>query len=348
MKKNDANQPGKKKSRKQKSLIALCCVLAVILVVLIAGTAYMERLFGLMNKTPDDGPMSADEYQQFLEDQRKETEEIDPDATVVDPGSILWEDVDRLEDSEEIINLLLIGQDRRPGEGRQRSDAMILCTINRKTNTLTLTSFMRDMYVQIPGYFDHRINACYQIGGMELLDACLEKNFGIHVDGNLEVDFNGFESIIEAMGGVEIKLTEAEANYINSRCGSELKEGSNLLNGQEALTYSRIRYIGNADFGRTNRQRTVLTALVNKCRDLSLTQLSGLVTSILPMLTTDMKNSQIMGYVLDLFPMLSNLTIETQRIPADGAYYNANIDNMSVLVPDLVKNRDILANSIGG
>ncbi|MFQ9799037.1 MAG: LCP family protein [Clostridia bacterium] len=100
-----------------------------------------------------------------------------------------------------MVNILLIGQDRREGEGRQRSDSMILATINKKSQSIYLTSFMRDMYVPIPGYSDNRINAAYAFGGMDLLDDTIETNFGIHIDGNVEVDFSGFKTLIDMMGG---------------------------------------------------------------------------------------------------------------------------------------------------
>ncbi len=348
MKNNMKKTPKTDKKRltgKQAGLVVLCSVLALILVLMILGTVYVESLMNLINRDVDNSTLSADEYEAFLATQ--ETEEPHPDAIVVDPGDVQWGgEADLLETSDNIVNILLIGQDRRPGEGRQRSDAMILCTINREKKTLTMTSFMRDMYVRIPGYYDNRINACYQLGGMELLNECLEKNFGVQVDGNVEVDFNGFKDIVELIGGVDIELTDAEANHLNAQHGYALSSGMQRLNGEQALSYSRIRYVGNGDFGRTNRQRVVLAALVNECRNLSLMELNNLLKGILPMVTTDMSNADIFGYALDMFPLLMDLQIVTQRIPADGAYYQAMINKMAVLVPDLEANRQLLEDSL--
>ena len=342
MKEQNKNpKPGKKKlTKKQKVLVVLCCVLAVILLLMIAGTAYMESMFGLINRDRDDSTLSREEYEALMQDWQNE----DGDSTnpSLDPDSVDWgNNATLLENSDDVLNILLIGQDRRPGQGRQRSDAMILCTINTKTKTLTMTSFMRDLYVQIPGYWDDRINACYVLGGMELLDECLKVNFGVQVDGNVEVDFGGFEDVIDLLGGVDIELTGAEANYMG------LREGMNHMNGNQALTYSRIRYIGNGDFGRTNRQRTVLSAVVEKCKTMSLTQLNSLIKEILPMVTTDMSNVEILNYLIKLFPMLGDMEIINQRIPVDGAYTNNSIRGMSVLVPDLEANRQVLKDSIG-
>lgn len=345
---------GKRRSRKRTLLIVLCVLLALILGLMLAGTIYLQSMMNLIGRTDADGytTMSAEEYEQWLKEQQGT---LDPDFTgeVLDPTDVSWgEATEPIEQSEGVINILLIGQDRREGEGRARSDAMILCTINKSTKTLTMTSFMRDMYVQIPGYHDNRINASYELGGMKLLDACLEKNFGVQVDGNVEVDFTKFMDIIDMLGGVDMELTRAEANYLNSRGNWDvndstagqwnLKAGENHLTGEQALAYSRIRYVGNGDFGRTERQRKVLTALLDKTKGLSILELNNLLQKMLPMLTTDMSNAQILGYALEVFPMLSDLEMVTQRVPADGTFSDAVINEMMVLKVDLEANRKLL------
>ena len=101
------------------------------------------------------------------------------------------ENTDAEADASNIKSILLIGQDKREGESRQRSDSMILATLDKDQGTVSLTSFMRDLYVAIPGYSTTRINAAYAYGGMDLLDQTLEENFGVKIDGNVEVDFSG-------------------------------------------------------------------------------------------------------------------------------------------------------------
>ncbi len=351
------NRSDRPRSRKRPLLIALCATLSVLFVVLIAAVAYMESLLGLINKTDPNtqgNTLSSSQIQDIL----NETDPTDPDYTgpTMSGSDVTWgPDVTTPEAGENIINILLIGQDAREGETRARSDSMILCTINKSAKTLTMSSFMRDMYVQIPGYRDNRINVSYALGGMSLLDACIEKNFGVQVDGNVEVDFSGFQKIIDLLGGVEIELTKAEADYLNreGNWGVEdnagtwsLTAGVNKLNGSQAVAYSRVRYVGNGDFGRTNRQRTVLNALMEKAKTMSLTQLNNLLKEILPLLTTDLSDSEILGYAAQLLPMLSELTVVTQQIPAEGAYKMTMIDGMSVLLPDLEANREILAEII--
>ncbi len=327
---------------KRTLLIVISVVLAVVLVLLVAATAYMESILNLINKKPDDSTMSSSEYEDFINDQ---TETMGENFTgeTLDPDDVHWSDhTGTVEKEEHIINIMLIGQDRRPGQGRQRSDVMILCTVNTSKKELTLTSFMRDMYVQIPGYSDNKMNATYALGGMKLLNRCMEVNFGVHVDGNLEVDFDGFADVIDLMGGVDIVLSRSEANHLIS-FGHNAVEGLNHLDGQAALMYSRNRSVGNADFDRTGRQRKVLNALIEKCRGMNVAELNSLLLKALPMITTDMSNKEIMNYMLEILPILSSLKVNNQRIPADGTYRSAYFNHAgSVLIPDLEANRELL------
>ena len=351
----------KKNTVKRTSLIVACVVLALILVVMVAVVAYVNSLLGRLNR-PDDGTtgptLSSSQIDDILRG-TDPTDTIDPFDTTptIDPTDVTWttDPADPLT-NENIINILFIGQDARPGETTQRSDAMILCTLNKATNTLTMSSFMRDMYVQIPGYGDSRINASYAIGGMKLLDECLKVNFGVEVDGNIEINFVSFMKVIDMMGGIDMELTAEEAAYLNRRgnwqveeyAGDwELVEGMNHLTGTQALAYSRIRDIGD-DFGRTERQRKVLTELLHMTKDLSMLELNKLLYTVVEMVTTDMSNAQITNLVLQVFPMLSDMEIKTQRVPQWGHYQNANINGMMVLLPDLEKIREHLKTSLIG
>lgn len=327
---------------KRITLIVMSVILAVVLVVLVVATAYMESVLNLINRKPDDSTMSSDEYKEFLENQ---TETMDSNFTgeSINPDDVQWgENGDKIENAAHIINIMLVGQDRLPGQGRQRSDVMILCTLDTKTSELTMTSFMRDMYVPISGYKDNKMNATYAFGGMKLLSKCLEENFSVRVDGVVEVDFGGFVDLIDLVGGVEIELSNSEANYLVQR-GHEATPGWNVLYGEVALEHARNRTVGNGDFSRTERQREVIDAMIKKCKGMSLTQLNGLLTKALPMITTNLSNKEIMNYLVDVFPMLSNLQIHTQQIPAEGTYKYAYFDHAgSVLLPDLDANREIL------
>lgn len=321
-------------------LIVLSVVLVLVIMAVIAGTAYMEKLLNLIQREPDNSIISSEEYQQFIEQQPEE----DYTGETGDPNDVQWETNETpVEAQQHIINVMLVGQDRRPGQGRQRSDSMILCTLNLATKELTMTSFMRDMYVPIPGFKDNKMNASYAFGGMKLLDKVMEGSFGVHVDGYIEVDFSGFKNVIDLVGGVEINLTQAEADFLIRKGGYNVAAGKSLLNGNAALAYARNRSIGHSDFTRTQRQRNVMTAVFEKCKNMSLSQLTNLLEEALPMVTTDMTNRQMMSYLVKVVPMLPGLKLNSQRIPADGTYKSVYYSHAgSTLVPDLEANRKLL------
>ena len=255
---------------------------------------------------------------------------------IMDPRDVQWGEPDSLND-EHLLNILLVGQDRRPGEGRQRSDTMILISINQRKRKVAMISFLRDLYVQIPGYSNNRLNASYAFGGFELLKSTLKTNFGITIDNCFEVDFTGFRALIDAVDGIDITLTKEEADAV----GLGTVEGQNHLNGKQALTYARLRKVG-TDFGRTKRQRTVLLAAFQKIRKISFTDLLRLLEDTLPYLTTDMTNSEIYLLLLKLFPLVTSVKIDSYYIPPDGAYSNLYINEMDILYPNLPKIRELL------
>ena len=335
----------------RRTLIVLSIVLGVILAVLLGITVYAEILLGKVNYVDPNAsePTLSQAEVDAIVDGLKEDEPEDEgfEGPELKEEEVVLETAPPIQvDTDNVVNILLIGADRRKNEPA-RSDSMILCTFNKTNGTITLTSFMRDMYVQIPGYKSNRINVAYPLGGMTLLNATLNKNFGVETDGAVEIDFAHFEDLIDLLGGIELELTNAEANYINKNCGSQLKAGVQTLTGEQALWYSRCRKVGGSgDFGRTNRQRIVLSKLLNEYKDKSLTELIGLLGDILPMVTTNMTKDEILTYVKDLFPMLAGAEIVTSRIPADGAYYQARINGMAVLVPDIAKNVEILEQTI--
>ena len=275
----------KKASAKKKLLTALVSFLAVIFVLLLSGTIYMNWLLGRMYVDPDSQEtLSSEQLEELLMNQ---DETMDPTAEVVDPDDLVWEDVEKITSGSHVLNILLVGQDRRPNEPRARSDVMMLVTVNTQTRQVTMTSFLRDLYVQIPGWRSNRLNIPYAVGGYELLADTLELNFGIRPDKFVEVDFNGFKDIVELVGGVDMELTEQEAKHLNynedlygfENESWDLKAGMNHLTGSQALAYARIRKLDGGDYARSERQRKVLVALMNKLKGAGAADLAMLAAS---------------------------------------------------------------------
>ena len=163
---------------------------------------------------------------------------------------------------------------------------------------------MRDIYVSIPGHNDQKINAAYAIGGPELLMDTIEQAFDIRLDYYAIVDFAMFEDVVNKIGGVDIELTEAEANYMNRKNNPDIDQettvsaGLNHMDGKTALNYSRIRHLTGDDFQRTQRQRNMLRAIMDQSKDLNILELNGLIQEVLPNVTTNLSDSQILSLAM--------------------------------------------------
>lgn len=326
----DSSKETKKKMSKKKAVLLV--ILVLLLAVFIVGAATVTHYINLINHVNDIDTVDPDK--EFFDT------DSNTDGEVVDPNKVTWDLSGPLGD-EHLLNLLLVGQDKRPGEGRQRSDVMIVASINLETKSVSLISFMRDLYVQIPGYSDNRLNAAYVFGGFPLLKDTLYKNFGITIDGCFEVDFNGFIKSIDKIGGVDIVLSRAEANAIGvAYKGDEPTH----LNGEKALSYARLRKI-DSDFGRTDRQKKILLSAANKLKSCSVKELISLVNEVLPAITTDMSTTQIYSLVAKAAPLVASSEIKTFTVPGSGTYKNVVIRGMQVLLPDLEAVKKMLRES---
>ncbi len=259
-------------------------------------------------------------------------------------------------DDKEIINILLIGLEEF--DNAANTDTMIVASINTKDNTLKLLSFMRDLYIDIEGHSKDRLNSVYSKGGIQLLYDTIDSNFGVSLDGYLLVNFEAFEQIVDILGGVNVTLTKAEAeylnyhNYISNPEYRNVVEGEQLMVGNQVLGYCRIRKVSTGtesnDFGRTQRQRNVLQSIVSKLKSKNIISLAFLLDDILSTvhITTDITKSDFKDY-LTIGMDLNLDNIETLRIPMDGDYRNLKIPNgkyyKAVLeIKDLEKSKEII------
>lgn len=243
-----------------------------------------------------------------------------------------------------VTNILLIGSDTRDEEERGRTDSMILLSINKNSKEITMTSLMRDCYVEIPDYGWAKLNAAYAYGGAELLMDTIMLNFDVEVDRYAYVSFFSFIDIVDAVGGIEIDLSDEEAQYMTDPMAEQNKYLGNkkgtdylthggdgmLLNGNQALAYARLRYVGNADFERTQRQRTVITKIIAKAKTLNPLELDNFLKVCASNLTTNMSKGEMYVTVYKLLFSM-NYEMNQLRIPQEGAYYYGAHDGQSTL-----------------
>lgn len=235
---------------------------------------------------------------------------------------------------DSIVNILLIGVEQI--NGAENTDSMMIATMNTKNHTLKLTSLMRDIYVQIPGYNNNKLNSVYAKGGIDLLYNTIETNFGVKLDGYCMVNFNKFEKIVDYVHGVKVTLTQDEAdylnhtNYISKRQYRNVVAGTQTLNGNQALGYCRVRKRATStqhdDFGRTQRQRIVLKAIYDKVKDKNVVELVLLMNKILKNVhvKTDITNEAFNRYLNEAVN-LKVKKLQTLRIPTDNSYTNDRV-----------------------
>jgi len=334
-----------KEKKKRRFPIWARIVTAVLSVILLAGVgafAFVQIQLSKINRyDPDSVDTTPPSEESF------ETDEYVDGTEITDPGDIDWGDDVNVISKEGVINVLLIGQDTRQEGIKGRSDSMMLLTIDKTAKKLKITSLMRDMYLQIPGYSDNRINVAYYFGGYDLLKATIEKNLGITIDHFVEVDFFAFQKVVDILGGIYIDLNEEEALALKS-WGHRTVVGRNRLDGAAALSYCTMRYVGNSDYERTQRQRRALSAIYDRLKEnITVPKIVELVDAILPLVTTNMTNGEIMSHAMGLYGMNAE-GVEQYRLPLDGTFTPAYINGMAGLIPDLEKNREYLWEIIYG
>ena len=272
-----------------------------------------------------------------------------------------------LQDSK-VLNVMLFGEDNKGEDEHGRTDTMILMSIDNRHKKLKLTSFQRDTYVYIPGYGNNKINAAYTFGGPKLTIETIEANFGIKVDRYAVVDFDSFIEIIDTLGGIDMEVTEDEIAYINYQMykngqsdeWSTIKDHAGVvhLNGQEALWYARNRGLTKGeddneigldgdDWDRTSRQRKLLEKLFNDMKQADITKIISIVSTIGPMITTNLKKDEITALVSHSLTYLG-YTVEQYYVPTEGLwYYNDNTPVGSVIeIADMDAQRLALAQFI--
>lgn len=245
----------------------------------------------------------------------------------------------------EITNILLMGTDERPGEEVSRSDSMMILTVDTKHKSLKLTSLGRDTYVNIKGHGKQKLTHAYAYGKADLLIDTVESNFNLDIQHFAQVNFYSFMDIVDALGGVDVKIEEGEIHELNKFINETYnwdkkahkekikyidKPGTHHLNGYQALSFSRIRK-NDGTMERDSRQRQVIQSMVNKLSTLSVTRYNKLMESILPYVKTNMSPTEILGTAKDILS-IGNMTLKSMQFPLHPEN-EVNLEGKGYVIP---------------
>ncbi len=242
-----------------------------------------------------------------------------------------------------VKNILFIGSDARGDVSGQRSDTMILFSIDKKHRQIKLASFLRDSYVYIPALQrKSKINAAFSNGGAQATIDTIEYNYGVDIDNYVMIDFKAFEQIVDLLGGIEVEITASEAKYMREDVKIPyIKEGVNKLNGFNALWYCRIRYLDN-DFKRTERQRKVISSIIKKATKSNPLTLVNMVEEVVPNISTDLTRNELLSLGANALLRFIRYDIVQQQVPAEGTWSNGSVNGSYVIKFNEEENRAIL------
>ena len=257
-------------------------------------------------------------------------------------GASAQEDTSGDETDDGCYDLLLIGADRRDESWNGNSDTMILVTVNENREQVYLTSFLRDLYADIPGHGEMKLNAACAIGGPELCVETIKENYKVDIDNYAYVDFNDMIRIVDLLGGIDLEVEENEIEvcnqYIATMCEANQESadehliyysGMQHLDGYQAVGFSRNRYSGSSsDFGRTDRQRKVLYAIADKFRGSDAAEYAKLAPQILTYVKHDLNAVDQINVLLNLTKWMK-YDLKQQRIPYDNEWYSRS----EILIP---------------
>ncbi|WP_338022889.1 LCP family protein [Bacillus kwashiorkori] len=285
----------KRKQRKRKWLWVLIPFLALVIGIGIYGWQLASKVASVTN-----------EAHQQLQRGEKSERRINP----VYPG-------------KDNFSVLFIGVDERGGETLSRSDVLILATFNKDDKTIKMLHIPRDSRVEIPGYYVDKINHAHFLGGVDLAVDTVEHLFDIPVDYYVKLNFTAFIDIVDALGGVtvEVPFTFQEMDSTDKKNAITLNEGIQTLNGEEALAFVRMRKKDpRGDFGRGDRQKQVIKAIIEKSASLSsITKYDDVLDGIGNNLTMNLTFQNIVA----LHPYASSLnSIDSLALKGDDTYIN--------------------------
>lgn len=367
----------RKKVRKRKKKVNIFVkILIFLLVVILAGGSFLvftkpgreimakiavEWAFRNIKKIPDKSAKNVSGSAVDTESEEEKGLEVGEITDNIDMSKMSDTFKNALHE-DGVYNILLLGVEAIGNNNiaSGRTDSIMIATINTKQKTLGLTSLMRDSYVTIPGYYNTRINAAFGLGGVPLMYETIAYNYGLRLDGSAIVSFKTFQKVIDDLGGVDIELTPAEAeylnttNYVSKKSNRTLKPGINHMNGNQALGYARVRKRAtldgsNNDFGRTSRHRRVMAAIFKEVKKSNPVTLVKLLDTIFSQVQTDIKKSNASSYLAEVLELsIDGVPLDNLRLPEDGAYEGKWVGKALVTALDWPKTKEALANFVFG
>lgn len=312
-----AEKKGEKKKKKRSKLRIVIIILVVLLLAIVGlcvAIVWQITGSGVDVVDPSEVDPTAEEVQIAKEDQ------IDND----------------------VYNVLLVGTDSRdPNADMGRSDSMMLVSFNKNEGKSSVISFLRDTLVDIDGYGKSRLGHTYAYGGVGLTINTLNQQFGLDIQNYVTINFENLVNIIDELGGIEVTLTEEEAEYYRQNGMPDIQAGPVTLTGSQALAHARNRTL-DSDFGRTRRQRSVMYGIYRKVleqRDPS--TLMPLITYCMTQVKTNMSVTEIYNMATDVLSV-DNLKTQQAAVPQEGTYNSITYEGMAVLEIDMEANKQYI------
>ncbi|MBO5433401.1 MAG: LCP family protein [Clostridia bacterium] len=330
---------GDKNTKKRALKGILISVLSLFLVFTIVITAFVIDKFNKMGDKIDEKPQETVASEENQKDDIIFAEE--PDSIEIDIGSSDFKeaikkwattDNDKKMSDKNVINVLLVGFDSREGSYSGNTDVMMVASLNKKTKEIKLVSFLRDTYCYIEtekGFYYTKLNAAYSLGGIECLKETIENNYKIKIDNYVLVNFESFKAIIDAMGGVTVRVEQYEAAYMNDVMGLNAPWGEAVtLNGIETLTFCQMRMLdADGDVSRTRRQRQVIQAIIDKVSTATIGELNKYIDVFLPYIKTGYKKIEIISLGVNaLTGKWYSYTVTELQMPTENTRISGNAD----------------------
>lgn len=363
----EENAEGKKKGWTKKKKAVLITVVTIVLTLALIVAVILILFFsytGKLNRDLDTRTNSG-EYRIDSSELVSKPDTINKEDELKKQKDLLAKKSKPITDSN-VMNILIVGEDLRDTEPdpetgenpRGNTDVQLLVSINKQTKKIVLASFLRDQYLNIDGYGMGRLNVAYWKNGIPLLSETISNYYSVHIDRYVLVNFYSFIDVVDEIGGLDMDVDNDEFAAINEAVREHNKylknppekdyvkqPGKQHLNGNQALAYARIRQGCGDDYGRTERQRETITAIINKMKSLNLLELSYLIDKVAPQITTDISDGEIASLILDASEIM-NYQICQVQMPTLPYFTEEVINQMAVLVPDYDKCTTVLLDMI--